>query len=80
MEIKNDEQYIILEISSKLDCLDKREAISSCPKDYIGRPGKGLTTSLALRNKIPNKEQKARFDITEITDQDFSKLLKKFDN
>ena len=46
----------------------------------MGRPGKGLTTSLYLRSKVPNKKQKARFSITDITEQDFRKLIKKFDN
>ena len=35
------EKYIILDISSKLDCMDKREFNSSESKDYMGRPGKG---------------------------------------
>ena len=42
--------------------------------------GKGLTTSLALRNKGPNKEQKSRFSITDITNKYFRKFLKKFKN
>ena len=44
------------------------------------RPGKGLNNSLALRTKIPNKKKRSRFTITEITNQDFSKLLNKFKN
>ena len=43
-------------------------------------PGKGLTTSLDLKNKRSNKKQKARFDITDITYQYFSKVLRKFNN
>ena len=46
----------------------------------MGIPGKCLTTSQALRTKIPNKKQKARFAITDINKQDFSKLIKKFGN
>ena len=42
--------------------------------------GKGLTASLALRNKTSNKKQKERFSMTEITKQDFRKFLKKFGN
>ena len=78
--IKNGKKYIILEISFKLDCLEKREVTSSGSKEYMGRTGKGLTTSLALRPKRLNKKQKARFAITNITNQDFRKLLKKFKN
>ena len=44
------------------------------------RPVKGVTTSLTLWSKIPNKKQKARFSITDITHQDLSKLNKKFNN
>ena len=44
----------------------------------MGRPGKGLTTSLALSTKSSNKKQKAGLAITGITNQDFRKLLNKF--
>ena len=46
----------------------------------MGRPGKGLTTSLDISTKIPNKKQKARFYIPDITKQDIRTLIKKFDN
>ena len=46
----------------------------------MGRPGKGMTISLALRTKNPNTKQKSRCAITEITKQDFRKILKKFNN
>ena len=78
--INNGEQYIISDISSKLDFIEKREVNSSESKYYIGIPGKGMTTFLALRTKIPNKRQKARFAITDSTKQDFSNFVKKFDN
>ena len=79
-EIKSGEQYIILDISSKLDCLYTREFTSSYSKDYIGRPGKGVTNSLLISTKRLNKKQKARFAITGITNQDFRKLFKYFKN
>ena len=44
------------------------------------RPGKGLTTSLALRTKSPNNKQKERFPITDITNQNFKNFLKMFKN
>ena len=44
------------------------------------RPVKGLTTSLDLRTKRSNNKQKERFNITDITNQYFRKLLKKFKN
>ena len=43
-------------------------------------PGKGMTNFLALRTKISNKKQKAGFDITDISNQDFRKFLKRFNN
>ena len=46
----------------------------------MGRPGKGRTTNLHRITKIPNKKQKARLTITDITNQDYSKFLKKFNN
>ena len=49
-------------------------------KGYTGRPGKWLTSSLDLRTKSSNKKKKARFSITNIIIQDFSKFLKKIKN
>ena len=46
----------------------------------MGRPGKGMTTYLDLRTKMSKNKQKSRFDITKITNLDFRKVLKKFDN
>ena len=39
-----------------------------------------MTNSMALRTKNSNKKQNARFSITDITNQEFSKFLKKFTN
>ena len=44
------------------------------------RPENGMTSSLALRTKIPNKKQKTRFAITDITKQDYRKFLKNFES
>ena len=46
----------------------------------MGILGKGLTTSLDLRTKSLNKKQNVMFTITDITKQDFRKLLKKLYN
>ena len=62
-ETKNDERYIILDISSKIDFKDKREATYSESKDYMVRPGKGLTNSLDLRIKRSNKKQNKSFPL-----------------
>ena len=78
IEIKNGKQYTALEISLKLYCLDKRKVNYPVSSYYVGRSVKGLTTSLALGTKIPNKQQKARTVITDITHKYFRKILKKF--
>ena len=74
-EIKNGEQYIILYISSNPDFMDKTELISSESNYYIGRPGKGMTTSLALKTKSLNNKQNEGFEITDIMKQYSRKLL-----
>ena len=43
-------------------------------------PGKGLNTSLYIGTKRSNNKQNSRFSITDITNQGFNKLLKKFIN
>ena len=63
MDINNSEQYIILEISSKLDCMDKREFTSSKPRDYMVIPGNGMTTSLSLRTKRLTKNTRQGFPL-----------------
>ena len=57
-DIKNGEQYTILDIFYKLDCTENREATSSESRYYTGRPGKGMTTSLALSTRIQNKKKR----------------------
>ena len=58
--------------------MENREVTYSESRYYMVRSGKGLNTSLFLRAEIPNNKQKARFAITDITDQDSRKFLKKF--
>ena len=52
MEIKNGEQYITSDISLKFGNLDKIKVTSSEPKYYLGISGKGVITSLGLKNII----------------------------
>ena len=44
------------------------------------RQGREMTTSLDIRTKRSNKKQKARFSITDITNKNFRKFIKKFNN
>ena len=46
----------------------------------MGGPGKNLNTYMDLITNRSNNKQKASFVITDITNQDFSKFLKKFKN
>ena len=79
-EINNDKKSVILDISYNLDCLDKGKSTFLESNDYIVIPGKGLTTSINLKNKSSNKKQKARFAITVINIKDFRKFLKNFNS
>ena len=45
-----------MDISIKIDCMEKKEVTSSESKDYMVIPGEGMTTSLALRTKIRNNK------------------------
>ena len=40
--------------------------------------GKGVTSSMTLRTKSPNKNKKAKTDIADISNKYFRKLLKHF--
>ena len=42
--------------------------------------GKGMTTYMIIRTKSQNKKQQVRISITYINNQNFSKLLKEFNN
>ena len=56
--------------------MDKREVTSSQSRDYMEKSGKGLTNSMDLRTKSPNKKQKERFSITDITNLVFQEVAK----
>ena len=46
----------------------------------MGITGNAMTKYLSLRTKKPDMKQRASFSITEITNQYFRKLLKRFKN
>ena len=54
-EINNSKRYIILDISSKIGCMEKSKFTSSQSRDYMGIPGKGMTTYMDLRTKGKKK-------------------------
>ena len=51
----NGEQYIVLVISLEFGNKDEMKIISSEPTNYLGRPVKGLITSLGLKAIIRSK-------------------------
>ena len=51
-EINNGEKYITLDISLNFGSLDKMKIKYLEAKDYLGRPGEGLITSLGLNTKV----------------------------
>ena len=46
----------------------------------MGRSGKGVVTALALKTKVTSpKYKKARYAIGNVSDEDLSKIIKKFE-
>ena len=58
IKIKNSDEYITLEISLNFGSLDKMKITSPEPKYDLGRPGKGLITSLGLKPNVSSKKYK----------------------
>ena len=51
-EIKGSENIVKLNVSAKFESLNKMETTSSESKGKLGRSGKGLVTTLALKTKV----------------------------
>ena len=63
----------------KLGILDNIKITYLEPKDYLGRSGKGLITSLGLKTIArSNKIKKSSFVITNVIMKDLSNIIKKF--
>ena len=56
-DIKNGEKYTKLEILLKFGIMEKMKITSSDPRDYFGRPGKGLINSLGINNNARFKKK-----------------------
>ena len=55
--------------------------LSSEPKDYLVRSGKGLITSIGLKNiRRSKKTKKSRFVITDVIIKDLSYIIKEYTN
>ena len=60
--------------------MDKMKITSSDPKYYLGILGKGLITSMGLKNNVRSKiNKKERYAITNVNMKDLSKIIKKFE-
>ena len=63
-EIKGSDKIVALNISAKLDSLNKMKTTSSESKRKLGRSGKGLVTALDFKTKVRSqKYKKARYAI-----------------
>ena len=80
-EINNGEKYITLDISLNFGRMEKMKITSSEPKDYLGKSGKGLITSLGIKKITRSKRIKeARFAITNTSIKDLSNIIKEFED
>ena len=59
-EIKNGEQHVVLYISLKFGNLDEIKNISSEPKDYLVKSGKGLIAYMGIKVVISSKMFKSK--------------------
>ena len=80
-DIKNGEKYITLNIYLDFGSLNNMKITSSDPRDYFGGSGKGLITFPSLKTiRRSNKIKKARFDITNVSLKDLSKIIEEFED
>ena len=60
--------------------MNKVRIKSSESKDYLGKSGKGLITSLGLKNNLrSNKCKKSSYAITNVSMKDISSIIKEFE-
>ena len=79
-EIRSSDKYVTLDISSKLDSLDKMKITSSESKRKLERSGKGLITSLGFKAKVrPQKYKKARYAIGKVSEKDIFNIIREFE-
>ena len=79
-DIKDIDKYIILSISLKFGSMNNTIITYPEPKDYLGRSGKRLITSMGLKTNVRPKENKnSRYAITNVSMMDISKIIKEFE-
>ena len=79
-DIKGRDKCVTLNISEKVDSLNKTETTYSESKGKLGRSGKGLVTAMALKTKVRSKKyKKARYAIGNVSMKDLSNIIKEFE-
>ena len=69
-----------MNISAKFDSLNKMETTYSESKEKLEGSVKGLVTALAFKTKARSpKYKKARYAIGNVSEKDFSKIIKEFE-
>ena len=70
-----------MDISLNFGSLENMKTTYSEPKGYLGRSGKGLIVYLGLNTIRRSKEiKRERFDITNVSIKDISKIIKEFED
>ena len=79
-EIKGSDKYFTLDILLKFYSLDKMKITSSDSKDNLGRSGKGLITSMGIKDKTrPHKYKNSRYSIGNVSKKDLLKIIREFE-
>ena len=79
-DIKGSDKYVTLDISLKVDSLDKMKITSSDSKEKMERSVKGLITSMVFKAKVRlQKYKKARCAMENFSKKDFYKIIREFE-
>ena len=79
-DIKGSDKSVTLDISSNFDSMVKMKTTSSESKEKLEISGKELVTALAFKTKVRlQKFKKARYAIGNVSEKDFSKIIKEFE-
>ena len=79
-DIKGGDKIVTLNVSEKIDSMNKMENTSSESKGKLGRSGKGLVTALDLKIKVrSSKYKRARYAIGNVSEKDLLKIIKEFE-
>ena len=75
-EINNGDQYIAMDIYLGTGCIYKKKITSSGPRDYVGRSGNIMNTSLTLRTiNNPKSRQTPKVVTNDVCIQIFADIL-----